>query len=164
MSPHRCMRAASCGYMTLIVTSHLVFLIARQSSQKNRTQCPGIRKPKCPGITQKCPGITQLPSLVMRVRERLLKISRVPLGIIQTSLRNCTLALVTITQCPGLIVMMCVSKWLALLSPLKEKGIENIEERDEQERERKEVRHLIMMRAGPVSTQETHPVPAFQHK
>ena len=48
--------------------------------------------------------------------------------------------------------------------PLKEKGIENIEERDEQERKRKEVRHLIMMRAGPVSAQETHPVPAFQHK
>ena len=138
MSPHRCMRAASCGYMTLIVTSHLVFLTARQSSQKNRTQCRGIRKTKCPGITQKCPGITKLPSLVMRARERLLKISRVPPGIIRTSLRNCALALVTITQCPGLIVMMCVNKRLALLSPLKEKGIENIEETDEQERERGE--------------------------
>ena len=32
------------------------------------------------------------------------------------------------------------------------------------EREKKEVRHLFMMRAGPVSSQETHPVPAFQHK
>ena len=158
------MRAASCGYMTPIIISHLVFLTARQSSQKNRTQCPGIHKPKCPGITPKCPGIIQLPSLVMRARERPLKISRVPPGIILTSLRKCTLALVTITQCPGLIVMMCVNKWLALLSPLKEKRIENIEERDEQERERKEVRHLIMMRAGPVSAQETHPVPAFQHK
>ena len=59
MSPHRCMKAASCGYTTLIIISHLVFLTARQSSQKNRTQCPGIYK-------QKCPGITQLPSLVMR--------------------------------------------------------------------------------------------------
>ena len=53
---------------------------------------------------------------------------------------------------------------LALLSPLREKGIESIEGRGVRERERKEVRHLFMMRAGPVSAQETHPVPAFQHK
>ena len=46
----------------------------------------------------------------------------------------------------------------------KEKEIENIEEREERERERREERYLIMMRAGPVSAQETHPVPAFQHK
>ena len=158
------MRVASSGYMTPMSSSRLVSHPDRQSSRRSMTQCPGIFSKQCPGITKQCPGITQLSSLVMRTRERLLKISRVPLGIIQTSLRNCTLALVTITQCPGLIVMMCVNKWLALLSPLKEKGIENIEERDEQERERKEVRHLIMMRAGPVSAQETHPVPAFQHK
>ena len=68
MSPHRCMKAACYGFTTLIITSHLVFLTARQSSQKNKTQCPGISNQKCPGITQKCPGITQLPSIVMRVR------------------------------------------------------------------------------------------------
>ena len=137
VSPHRCMRAASCGYMTLIVTSHLVFLTARQSSQKNRTQCQGIHKPKCPGITQKCPGITQLPSLVMRARERPLKISRVPPGIIRTSLKNCTRALMTITQCPGLIVMMCVNKWLALLSPPKRKR-DRKHRRERRAREREE--------------------------
>ena len=70
MSPHRCMRAASCGYTIPIITSHLVFLIAKQSSQKNRTQCPGI-------CNQKCPGITQLPSLVM--------LARAPLENIQSS-------------------------------------------------------------------------------
>ena len=124
MSPHRCMRAASCGYTTPIIISHLMFLTARQLSQKNRTQCPGIYQQKCPGITQKCPGITQLPSLAMRARERPLKKSRVPPGITLTSLVKCTLALVTVTQCPGLMyrtVMMCVNKWLALLSPPKRK-------------------------------------------
>ena len=60
------MKAACYGFTTLIITSHLVFLAARQSSQKNKTQCPGISNQKCPGITQKCPGITQLPSIVMR--------------------------------------------------------------------------------------------------
>ena len=81
-----------------------------------------------------------------------------------------TLALVSVTQCPGLIYreitrpIQCVNKQLALLSPLREKGIVNIEGRGVRERERKEVRHLFMMRAGPVSAQETHPVPAFQHK
>ena len=167
MSPHRCMKAVFCGYTTLIITSHLVFLTARQSSQKNKTQCPGIYKQKCPGITQKCPGITQLPSLVMCACERPLKIFRVPHGTTLTSLVMCTLALVSVTQCPGLIyrkVMTCVNKQLALLFPLKGKGIVNIEKRGAREREKKEERHLIMMRAGPVSAKETHPVPASQHK
>ena len=170
MSPHRCMKAACYGFTTLIITSHLVFLADRQSSQKNKTQCPGISNQKCPGITQKCPGITQLPNIVMRARERPLKISKVRHGITLTSLRIRALTLVSVTQCPGLIhrkitrPFQCVKQQLALPSPLREKGIENIEGRDEQEKERKEVRHLFMMRAGPISAQETHPVPAFQHK
>ena len=109
--------------------------------------------------------VTQLSDA--RARELPLKISRVPHGTTLTSLVMCTLALVSVTQCPGLIyrkVMTCVNKQLALLFPLKGKGIVNIEERGVRERERKEERHLIMMRAGPVSAQETHPVPAFQHK
>ena len=106
----------------------------------------------------------------MRARERPLKIFRVRRGTTQTSPVIQTLALVSVTQCPGLIYreitrpIQCVNKQLALLSPLREKGIVNIEGRGVRERERKEVRHLFMMRAGPVSAQETHPVPAFQHK
>ena len=164
------MKVACYGFTTHIITSHVVFLADRQSSQKIMTQCPGISNQKCPGITQKCPGITQLPSLVMRARERPLIISRVRRGTTQTSLIIRALILVSVTQCPGLICreitrpFQCVKQQLALLFLLREKGIENIEGRDGQERERKEVRHLFMMRAGPVSAQETHPVPAFQHK
>ena len=77
------MRVACYGFTTHIITSHLVFLADRQSSQKIMTQCPGISNQKCPGITQKCPGITQLPSIVMRARERPLKISRVRRGTTQ---------------------------------------------------------------------------------
>ena len=59
---------------------------------------------------------------------------------------------------------------IILLNPLRERGIADIEERGgrererEQEREKIEINLLFMMRAGPVSAQETHPVPAFQHK
>ena len=135
------MKAACNGFTTLIITSHLVFLTARQSSHKNKTQYPEISNQKCPGITPKCPGITQLPSIV--IRERPLKISRVRRGTTQTSLVMCTLALVSVTQCPGLIcrkVMTYVNKQLALLFPLKGKGIVNIEERDVRERERERER------------------------
>ena len=106
----------------------------------------------------------------MRARERPLKISKVHHGTTLTSLQIRALTLVSVTRCPGLIhrkitrPFQCVKQQLVLPSPLREKGIENIEGRDEQERERKEVRHLFMMRAGPISAQETHPVPAFQHK
>ena len=159
------MRAAFCGSMIPTITSHLVFLLAKPLSQKNQTQCPGIRQQKCPGIILKCPGITQLPSLVMRARARPLKISQALCGIIQTSPRTRVLALVTVTQCPGLMcktVMMCDRKQFLFLP--KRKEIDNIEEREEREREQREERYLIMMRAGPVSARETHPVPAFQHK
>ena len=37
-------------------------------------------------------------------------------------------------------------------------------EREEREKEQREEKYLIMMRAGPISAQEIHPVPAFQHK
>ena len=50
------------------------------------------------------------------------------------------------------------------LPPKRKRDRKHRRERRARERERKEVRHLIMMRAGPVSAQETHPVPAFQHK
>ena len=50
------------------------------------------------------------------------------------------------------------------LPPKRKRDRKHRRERRARERERKEVRHLIMMRAGTVSTQETHPVPAFQHK
>ena len=53
---------------------------------------------------------------------------------------------------------------LALLSPLREKGIVNTEGRGVRKNEKEGVRHLFMMRAGPVSAQEAHPVPVFQHK
>ena len=107
-----------------------------------------------------------------RARERPLIIFPVHHGSTLTSriLVFQILVLVSVTQCPGLIYRVikkqfkCVNKQLALLSPLREKGIINIEGRGVRERERKEVRHLFMMRAGPVSAQETHPVPAFQRK
>ena len=50
------------------------------------------------------------------------------------------------------------------LPPKRKRDRKHRRERRARERERKEERHLIMMRAGPVSAQETHPVPAFQHK
>ena len=58
----------------------------------------------------------------------------------------------------------CVMQKLALLSPLREKGIGDTEGRGVRKNEKKRVRHLFMMRAGPVSAQETHSVPAFQYK
>ena len=102
----------------------------------------------------------------MRASERPLKIFRVRRGTTLTSLVFQTLVLVSVTQCPGLICreitrqFRCVNQQLALLSPLREKGIESIEGRGVREREKKEVKHLFMMRAGPDSAQETHPVPA----
>ena len=48
--------------------------------------------------------------------------------------------------------------------PLREKGIGNTEGRGVRKNEKKRVRHLFMMRTGPVSAQETHPVPTFQYK
>ena len=60
----------------------------------------------------------------------------------QTSLVFQTLALVSVTQCPGLIYreitrpIQCLNKQLALLSPLREKGNVNIEGRGVRERER----------------------------
>ena len=132
----------------------------------------GSPQPAAPAAEPTQPAAT--PSAAspppMRARERPLKISKVRHGITPTSLLIRALTLVSVTQCPGLIYrkitrpFQCMKQQLALLSPLREKGIENIEGRDGQERERKEVRHLFMMRAGPISAQETHPVPAFQHK
>ena len=161
------MRAASCGYTTLIIISHLVFLTARQSSHKNRTQCPGIYQQKCPGITQKCPGITQLPSLVMR--------ARAPLENLQSSSwynsnlssemysrsSDCNSVPRTNLQDSNDVRKQVVS---SSLPPKRKRDRKHRRERRARERERREVRHLIMMRAGPVSAQETHPVPAFQHK
>ena len=57
-----------------------------------------------------------------------------------------------------------VRKETVSLPPKRKRDRKHRRERRARERERKEMRHLIMMRAGPVSTQETHPVPAFQHK
>ena len=133
---------------------------------ENHDSVPRNIQPKVPRSNPKVPRNNP----VMRARECPLKISRVRRGTTQTSLVIQALILVSVTQCPGLICreitrpFQCVKQQLALLSPLREKRIENIEGRDGQERERKEVRHLFMMRAGPVSAQETHPVPAFQHK
>ena len=135
------MRAAFCGSMIPTITSHLMFLLAKPLSQKNQTQRPEIRQQKCPGIISKCPGITQLPSLVMRARP--LKISQALRGIIQTSPRTRVLALVTVTQCPGLMcktVMMCDRKQFLFLP--KRKEIDNIEEREERERESRERRGI----------------------
>ena len=50
------------------------------------------------------------------------------------------------------------------LPPKRKRDRKHRRERRARERERKEMRHLIMKRTGPVSAQETHPVPAFQHK
>ena len=71
----------------------------------------------------------------MRARERPLKIFRVRRGTTLTSLVFQTLVLVSVIQCPGLIYreitrqFQCVNQQLALLSPLREKGIESIEGR-----------------------------------
>ena len=50
------------------------------------------------------------------------------------------------------------------LPPKRKRDHKHRRERRARERERKEMRYLIMKRAWPVSAQETHPVPAFQHK
>ena len=159
------MKVGYYGSMTPTLTSHLVSTPDRHSSRKTMTQCPGITNKQGPGITKQCSGILKLQIIVMRASERPLISSPAPRGLTLTSR-----ILVSVTQCPGLIYRVikkqfkCVNKQLALLSPLREKGIVNIEGRGVRKRERKEVRHLFMMRAGPVSAQETHPVPAFHHK
>ena len=165
------MKAACYGFTTLIITSHLVFLTDRQSSQKNKTQCSGISNQKCPGITQKCPGITQLPSIVMRG-------ARAPLENVQSSswynsnlssnssshssVRNPVPR--TNSQKNNETVSVRGTAVSSSLPPKRKRDRKHRRERQARERERKEVRHLFMMRAGPISTQETHPVPAFQHK
>ena len=64
-----------------------------------------------------------------------------------------------VNQCPGVILKKipkmskCVTRLIALLNPLRKKGIENIEERGVREREKIEVNLLFMMRAGPISAQ-----------
>ena len=149
------MRAAFCGSMIHTPASHLVFILM---SQKQQTKCPGIIT-QCPEIITKCPGITQLPSLVMRVCARPLKISLVQRGIILPSLP----ALVTVSQCPGIISQTVImnNRKQCLALPRK-RGIVSIEEREERERRPREEKHLFMMRGGPLSVQETFPVPAFQ--
>ena len=106
----------------------------------------------------------------MRARERpLISFPALP-GLTLTSrlLIFLLLVLVSVTQCPGLVYRKtmkqpkCVMTQLALLSPLREKGIRNTEGRGVRKNEKKRVRHLFMMGAGPVSAQETHPVPVFQ--
>ena len=130
------------------ITSHLVFLLAKPLSQKNQTQCPGIilKCPgiilKCPGIILKCPGITQLPSLVMRARARPLKISQAPCGIIPTSPKTRVLALVTVTQCPGLMckTVIMYNRKTVSLPPKKKRNRQYRRERRARERaERGEV-------------------------
>ena len=143
------MRAVFYGSMIPTTASHLVFLLNKIVSQKQQT--------KCPGIITTCPGITQLPSLVMRECERPLKISLVPCGIILPSLP----ALVTVNQCPGIMqkTVIMSSRKQCLVLP-RRKGIGNIEEREEREKEQREEKCLIMMRAGPISAQATRLVPA----
>ena len=122
-------------------------------SQKQQT--------KCPGIITKCPGITQLPSLVMRVCARPLKISLAQRGIILPSLP----ALATVNQCPGIILQTVImNNAKQCLALPRKRGIGILEEKEEQEKEQREEKCIIMMRAGPLSAQATRLIPAFQHK
>ena len=63
----------------------------------------------------------------------------------------------SVTQCPGIIYskkekqFKLVTRLVALLFPLRKRGIENIEERGVRGREKITVSHLFMMRAGPIS-------------
>ena len=61
--------------------------------------------------------------------------------------------LVTVTQCPGII-----SQTEAMNS--KKRGIGIIGEKEEQEKEQREEKYIIMMRAGPQSAQATRLIPA----
>ena len=148
------MKVACYGSMTRILISHLVSRPDRQSSRKITTQCPGITNQQWPGITNKqcpvittkqCPGISTQIIVVMRARERPLILSPALRGLTLTSHRLIflLLALVSVTQCPGLLyretmkLPKCVIQKLALLSPLREKGIENTEGKGVRKSERK---------------------------
>ena len=55
-------------------------------------------------------------------------------------------------QCPGVIFKRITkTRLIILLKPLRERGIEDIEERGVREREKIEMNLLFMMRAGPIS-------------
>ena len=95
----------------------------------------------------------------MRVRANLLEQFPVLRSTIQTSRSPVLLLLVRmyVNQCPGIIYsekmkqFKCVTRLVALLSPLRKRGIGNIEERGVREREKIIVSLLFMMRAGPIS-------------
>ena len=80
----------------------------------------------------------------MRMRERLLEQFPVLHGTIRASRSPVLLLLVkmSVNQCPGIIYsekvkqFKCVTRLVALLSPLRKRGIENIEERGVREREK----------------------------
>ena len=175
------MKVACYGSMTRILISHLVSRPDRQSSRKITTQCPGITNQQCPGITNKqCPGITnkQWPRN-NNTNNRSDVSERAPLDIIPSaSWFNSNLPASNIPA-PRSSVCNPVPRTtlqrdnettqvrdteISSSLPLREKGIGNTEGKGVRKSEKKRVRHLFMMRAGPVSAQETHPVPAFQHK
>ena len=58
----------------------------------------------------------------------------------------------------------CVTVLIALLHPLRKRGIENIEERGVRKRGKTEVNLLFMMRAGPISAQQFQAVQSFQQE
>ena len=153
------MRAASCGYTTLIIISHLVFLTARQVVPEKQDTVPrnNAKVPRNNPVTQSSDAHARAP--LENIQSSSWYNSNLSSEMYSRS-SDCNPVPRTNLQDSNDLRKQVVSSSL----PLREKGIENIEERDEQERERKEVRHLIMMRAGPVSARETHPVPAFQHK
>ena len=164
------MRVDYCGFMTPIITSHLVSLPDRQSFRKSMTQCPGITNKKCPGITQKCPGITKLYNIVMRARAPL---ENIPSSSWYNSNLSsdsnsrssvCNPVPRTNLQKNNETIPVRETAVSSSLPPKRKRDRKHRRERRARERERKEVRHLFMMRAGPVSAQETHPVPVFQHK
>ena len=97
----------------------------------------------------------------MRVCARPLKTLIVRHDIILPSLP----ALVTVTQCPGIISQTeeMNSRKQCLALPRK-RGIGIIGEKEEQEKEQREEKCIIMMRAGPRSAQATHLIPVFQPK
>ena len=164
------MRVAYYGFTTHIITSHLVFLADRRPSQKIMTQCPEISNQKCPGITQKCPGITKLPSIVMRARAPLENIPSSSWynsnlsGNSSSRSSVCNPVPRTNLQRNNETIPVRETTVSSSLPPKSKRDRKHRRERLARERERKEVRHLFMMRAEPVSAQETHPVPAFQHK
>ena len=82
------------------------------------------------------------------------RMRKVPVKLFQVLHLHAEICLNIPKQCPGIIFKeITKTRLIILLKPLRERGIEDIEERGVREREREkiEMNLLFMMRAGPIS-------------